>query len=199
MARPPHLRTGARQVAVHLAQYAGARSFAWLFGAFPPEQNLRTAAFTADAWARMNPHRLERATGNIRRSLPHLTDAECMELSLESVRYMFRTYMVDAFQLPLQERDVLLLCSDGLYSQVGEEEIAKTLGKADPQDACELLVEQANRQGGRDNITAIVLRLDRLHEASQPSAPQQPSGRTGLARIWSRVGKAMGLGGGRDA
>jgi len=48
-------------VAIHLAQYAGARSFAWLFGAFPPEQNLRTAGFVADTWARMNPQRLARA------------------------------------------------------------------------------------------------------------------------------------------
>ena len=100
MARPPHLRTGARQVAIHLAQYAGARSFAWLFGAFPPEQNLRTAGFVADTWARMNPQRLARATGNLRRSMPHLGEAQCDELALESVRYMFRTYMVDAFQLP---------------------------------------------------------------------------------------------------
>jgi KDO2-lipid IV(A) lauroyltransferase len=48
----------------------------------------------------MNPRRLARATGNIRRSLPHLSDPECHELALASVRYMFRTYMVDAFQLP---------------------------------------------------------------------------------------------------
>ena len=85
---------------VHMAQYAGARAFSWLFGAFPPEQNLRTAGLVADTWARMNPRRLARATGNIRRSLPHLTDAECLSLAQASVRYMFRTYMVDAFQLP---------------------------------------------------------------------------------------------------
>jgi len=34
-------------VAKHLAQYAGGRAFSWLFGAFPPEQNLRTAAVNA--------------------------------------------------------------------------------------------------------------------------------------------------------
>lgn len=100
MARPPHLRTGARQVAIHLAQYAGARSFAWMFGAFPPEQNLRTAGMVADAWAQLNPQRVERAASNIRRSLPHLSETECRSLAHESVRYMFRAYMVDAFQLP---------------------------------------------------------------------------------------------------
>lgn len=93
-------RSGPLQTAIHLAQYAGARSFAWLFGAFPPEQNLRTACLVADTWARMNPRRLARAEGNIRRSLPHLSEAQCRELAFASVRYMFRTYMVDAFQLP---------------------------------------------------------------------------------------------------
>ncbi|MBL9140736.1 MAG: lysophospholipid acyltransferase family protein [Phycisphaerae bacterium] len=88
------------QTAVHVAQYAGARCFSWLFGAFPPEQNLRTAGVVADTWASMNPRRVARASGNIRRSLPNLTDAQCHDLALASVRYMFRTYMVDAFQLP---------------------------------------------------------------------------------------------------
>ena len=100
MATPPRRRTGARQSAIHLAQYAGARSFAWLFGAFPPEQNLRTANAVADAWMAMNARRLARATGNVRNSLPHLSEAECVDLARRSVRYMFRTYMVDAFQLP---------------------------------------------------------------------------------------------------
>lgn len=99
MARPPR-PSGPLQTAVHAAQYAGARTFAWLFGAFPPEQNLRTAGLVADGWAALNPRRLARATANIRRSLPERTDAECVELARASVRYMFRTYMVDAFQLP---------------------------------------------------------------------------------------------------
>ncbi len=81
-------------------QYAGIRAFAWLFGAFPPEQNLRTAGVVADTWSRLNPTRLARAFGNIRRSLPHLSPEQAQELARASVRYMFRTYMVDAFQLP---------------------------------------------------------------------------------------------------
>jgi len=92
---PPPVRT-----AVALAQYGAARSFEWLFGAFPPEQNLRTAGVVADAWAAMNPHRLARAAGNVRRAFPEIPEAEVDALARASVRYMFRTYMVDAFQLP---------------------------------------------------------------------------------------------------
>lgn len=100
MARPPYRKSGPVYAATHMAQYVGARAFLWLFGAFPAEQNLRTAGQVADFWSRMNPARLARARGNIARSLPELTHAQAHELALASVRYMFRTYMVDAFQLP---------------------------------------------------------------------------------------------------
>jgi KDO2-lipid IV(A) lauroyltransferase len=93
-------KIGPLQTAVHLGQYAGARALSWVFGAFPTEQNLRTAGVVADAWARMNPRRLERAVGNIRRAMPDLPDERVHELALGSVRYMFRQFMVDAFQLP---------------------------------------------------------------------------------------------------
>ena len=100
MAKARRKRTGPVQVGIYLLQYLAARSFAWLFGAFPPEQNLRTAETVANIWARFNPERLARATGNIHRALPNLSHEECVALAKASVRYMFRTYMVDAFQLP---------------------------------------------------------------------------------------------------
>ena len=82
------------------SQYAASRAFAWLFGSFPPEQNLRTAEAVADAWCRLNPGRVGRAVENLRRGVPGIGEARTRELALESVRYMFRMYMVDAFQLP---------------------------------------------------------------------------------------------------
>lgn len=94
-AEPTALRNAA-----FLAQYAGARSFEWLFGAFPPEQNLRTAGVVADAWCALNRKRLDRALGNVRRAYPSMPEADADRLARASVRYMFRTYMVDAFQLP---------------------------------------------------------------------------------------------------
>ena len=100
MARAPDLPDGPAAHAAWLAQYAGARAFEWLFGAFPPEQNLRTAAAVADAWMALNPRRLARATANLRAGLPSLDDRARDRIARESVRSMFRSYMVDAFQLP---------------------------------------------------------------------------------------------------
>jgi serine/threonine protein phosphatase PrpC len=57
----------------------------------------------------------------------------------------------------VREGDRYLLCSDGLSGPVSEETIADTLrATADPQQACDQLVELALRAGGPDNVTAIV-------------------------------------------
>jgi protein phosphatase len=57
----------------------------------------------------------------------------------------------------VREGDRYLLCSDGLSGPVSEETIADTLrAAADPQRACDQLVELALRAGGPDNVTAIV-------------------------------------------
>ena len=55
--------------------------------------------------------------------------------------------------------DVILLCSDGLNTMVPDEEIRDVLERHvdDPQAACRSLVEEANRRGGEDNVTVIVL------------------------------------------
>lgn len=55
--------------------------------------------------------------------------------------------------------DQILLCSDGLSGPVPEEEIAFILSGPEPLSfKAERLVEAANRHGGPDNITAVLLR-----------------------------------------
>lgn len=57
----------------------------------------------------------------------------------------------------IKKDDVLLLCSDGLSNMLTEEEIANGLSLGEPQKCVEQLLEQALKNGGRDNITLIVL------------------------------------------
>ncbi|MBN2070558.1 MAG: Stp1/IreP family PP2C-type Ser/Thr phosphatase [Candidatus Krumholzibacteriota bacterium] len=52
--------------------------------------------------------------------------------------------------------DVVLICSDGLFSMVSDEEIEKAVLENDPSAACQKLVNRANKAGGADNITLIV-------------------------------------------
>jgi serine/threonine protein phosphatase PrpC len=57
--------------------------------------------------------------------------------------------------------DVFLICSDGLTTMLGEEQIAKLLtGATNMTAAVRDLVDEANRAGGRDNITALAFRLE---------------------------------------
>jgi serine/threonine protein phosphatase PrpC len=68
---------------------------------------------------------------------------------------------VELHSLDLHAADVVLLCSDGLTEMVSEEQIAAILKEVnDPQRVCERLVSEANKRGGKDNITAIVARFE---------------------------------------
>ncbi|MBV9851148.1 MAG: Stp1/IreP family PP2C-type Ser/Thr phosphatase [Armatimonadetes bacterium] len=71
------------------------------------------------------------------------------------------TITPDVARYPVQPGDHLLLCTDGLTNMVPEDEIAQTLQYApSPQAAAERLIHLANRNGGKDNITAVVARLE---------------------------------------
>jgi protein phosphatase len=79
------------------------------------------------------------------------------------------TVMVDVQAEPIQEGDTLLLCSDGLSDMVEEPLILETLVQAgeDLEKGCEALVELANARGGRDNITALLVRFSEVGEADE--------------------------------
>jgi serine/threonine protein phosphatase PrpC len=67
---------------------------------------------------------------------------------------------VDLLDIELHLGDRLLICSDGLSSLVGDDTIQSSLQEvADPQEAAERLVAQANDAGGDDNITVIILEM----------------------------------------
>jgi protein phosphatase len=68
---------------------------------------------------------------------------------------------VDIFTETLQRGDRLILCSDGLWEMVGDAEIGRTVGQArSPQEACRTLIQQANKAGGKDNVTVIVVKME---------------------------------------
>jgi PPM family protein phosphatase len=62
--------------------------------------------------------------------------------------------------LELHDRDQVLLCSDGLTEAVGDDQIAALLSASEDGDAaCRSLIDAANRAGGPDNITVVLLRV----------------------------------------
>ena len=73
---------------------------------------------------------------------------------------------VDTLVAEVKPGDTLMLCSDGLHSLVSDEEIAQRLAAHPPQEACQSLVDRANELGGKDNITVVVARVNRVDAAS---------------------------------
>lgn len=61
---------------------------------------------------------------------------------------------------PLEDGDVVLVCSDGLHGPVSDESIARILSSNDdPSAAADTLIRAANANGGPDNISVIVFRV----------------------------------------
>jgi protein phosphatase len=74
---------------------------------------------------------------------------------------------VDLQTVPAQHADVFLICSDGLTTMLDDEQITRALLRATSLDAAvKTLVDEANRAGGRDNITVVAFRL------ADPAAPE---------------------------
>ena len=66
----------------------------------------------------------------------------------------------DFFQVELKADDVLLACSDGLYDEVTNEEIMEIIEANDNMsELAGELIDRANLNGGRDNITIISLKI----------------------------------------
>jgi protein phosphatase len=74
-----------------------------------------------------------------------------------------RQVTVDLDLVTLAPGDSLLLCSDGLSGMLSDDQLQRLVATAaSPQAACDALIDAANRAGGEDNITAIVIRAEAL-------------------------------------
>lgn len=74
----------------------------------------------------------------------------------------------EVHKLELGSGDVLLLCSDGLTDMLTDARIAELLrADVEPQSVCGQLIDEANAAGGRDNVTAVVARIDMAPPSSR--------------------------------
>jgi protein phosphatase len=64
--------------------------------------------------------------------------------------------------LALEEKDILILCTDGLWGLVPDHDIARIAQAHAPAEACMRLVRMALERGGPDNVTVQVLRVSAL-------------------------------------
>src|SRR5712692_9852730 len=70
--------------------------------------------------------------------------------------------MPDVYVGAVRPKDMFLLASDGLTGMLEDPQLHEILGQGDrmPQELVDQLIDEANRHGGLDNITAILVRID---------------------------------------
>jgi len=68
---------------------------------------------------------------------------------------------VDFFEVELKDKDVILMCSDGLSNMVADEEILSIIkSKDDVKEMADELVRIANHNGGKDNIGVVLAKYE---------------------------------------
>jgi serine/threonine protein phosphatase PrpC len=88
---------------------------------------------------------------------------------------------VEVYELDVTPGDLFLLCSDGLSGLVEDIEILELVDSArrqglDNQGIVEVLIEAANRNGGDDNISAILVELDIEPAVEHENHPKDSNG-----------------------
>lgn len=93
---------------------------------------------------------------------------------------------VDLDSIAIRAGDRLLLCSDGLTASVADGELIQLIsGDAEPEQLCRRLVDAAIERGGTDNITVIVVDLDR--EAGAANVPGSARRQSWLRALFKRT------------
>jgi serine/threonine protein phosphatase PrpC len=99
------------------------------------------------------------------RELGQLTPEEALEYNQKNVLYravgQSENLDVDAIFRQTPPGSYILLCSDGLWNLVSDDEILQVVlnHSENVQTACEQLVAMANERGGTDNITVVLVRI----------------------------------------
>jgi protein phosphatase len=85
---------------------------------------------------------------------------------------------VDVNEVAVQAGDFVLLCSDGLTRTVSDAMLADAIARVrDPQRICDELIDAANRNGGSDNITVVVVQVaDRWWRRIWSGRRRRPAG-----------------------
>lgn len=96
--------------------------------------------------------------------LGHISPAEAENYPHRNVLYRAlgqgEILEADVFTVSFPQAGYLMLCSDGLWGVVADQDILKIIREAPSlQRACQNLVEAANAAGGPDNISVIIAQM----------------------------------------
>jgi len=83
-----------------------------------------------------------------------------------------------------KQGDVYVLCSDGLSGMASDDDIRQIVtGTQDIREACRRLIQRANERGGEDNITAVLIKIEKQDEAAGDPEPKGAAKEAGKALV----------------
>jgi protein phosphatase len=85
---------------------------------------------------------------------------------------------VDRLSFPVSGGDTLVMCSDGLYNVMEDDELRQAVTGDDPEKGCQAVVDAANARGTPDNLTVAIVKV--TGQAPETQAP----GLRGLLTKW---------------
>jgi protein phosphatase len=68
----------------------------------------------------------------------------------------------------INDKDIFLLCSDGLTGKLTDEEICSIVLCEEKADVCNVLFERAKNSGAKDNVTILIVYATRKNKAYNP-------------------------------
>lgn len=86
------------------------------------------------------------------------------------------TLDLETLTLDVRDGDMFLLCSDGLYNDVDDTDIASVLASGDCRHAADELLRLALAHGGQDNVTVVVIRAIEADGSSESSSSPDTTG-----------------------
>ena len=107
---------------------------------------------------------------------------------------------VDVYQIPFAADNALLLCSDGLSDLVAMREIREVVERhaGDPGEAADELIRRANANGGKDNVSVVLVEAEGFAEGvRRGGAAGDGAGTSGPLPLSTRRGAASARGAGR--
>jgi protein phosphatase len=83
----------------------------------------------------------------------------------------------DIFSIPVQEQDIIMLCTDGLWSVIEDQEFADLINKAESLEVlCPRLIDLAMDRESDDNLSIVLISLNKL-------LPDAAPGKTGTGKL----------------
>ena len=98
---------------------------------------------------------------------------------------------IDVSAIPIENGDLILLCSDGLNSMIDDSEIERILNETTPKEVCRFLIDAANDAGGHDNTTVAVATIGRasrsMSKPDEQDTLKMQRGPSSFLKAWSFI------------